>query len=286
MFKPPSRRLTIVGTLGGLVVGGLVGVLVGSLIAGGGGKGGKTGASASAATSAAPPSSATAGSAEMDGKSLADRAAAGDMEAKKKLEAKPLAERTPDEVIALDLARIEADRAAVRKRVEDSKKELGELAHKIDLVPKVVHDDKEVAARLKELTKDPDIARETLRMFSKLKGKTGPDLLYEVVKNGKKDDPTTELANDLLYSKGVRSNASMELSPLLDLRKAETCEEVAKALPMVRRNADRRALVPLIRYQNKRGCGEKKSEDCWPCLREGEDVLKEALINVQKRPAP
>jgi hypothetical protein len=191
-----------------------------------------------------------------------------------------------DEVLALDKAREAAKRAEIQKKVDGVKKELADLAHKINLVPKVVHDDKEVKDRLKELTRDPDIAPEALRMFAKLKGKTGPDLLYDVVKSGKKDDKVTELADDLLYAKGVRSNASLELSPLLDLRKAETCEQVAKALPMVRRNADRRALIPLIRYQNKRGCGEKKSEDCWPCLREGEDILKEALINVQKRPAP
>lgn len=184
-----------------------------------------------------------------------------------------LGERTADEVTALAKARVEA-----------KKKELGELARKITLVPKVAKADKEVAARLKELSSDREIATDTLRMFASLPSPIGPDLLYGVVAGAKKSD-TTELAEALLYSKDVRPKASLELSALLDLRRAEQCEDVKKALADVTRNADRRAIVPLMRYENKRGCGEKKTDDCWKCLREG-DLLKEAQKAVQKRPAP
>lgn len=279
MFKPPSRLPVVLGVVGGLVVGAVSGGLIGAQAgkSGKGARGERPAASASSAAaapstsaSAAPAGSAAPGSATGG---LAARAASGEEAAKKEIEARPVGERTADEVTALAKARVEA-----------KKKELGELARKITLVPKVAKADKEVAARLKELSSDREIATDTLRMFASLPSPIGPDLLYGVVAGAKKSD-TTELAEALLYSKDVRPKASLELSALLDLRRAEQCEDVKKALADVTRNADRRAIVPLMRYENKRGCGEKKTDDCWKCLREG-DLLKEAQKAVQKRPAP
>lgn len=283
LFKAPSKKTIVVSAGAGVVFGLLVGALIGSQLGGSSSKGERKGrkaesaASASASASAAPVASGAPAAPETPAApagGLAARAASGDEAAKKSIEARPLAQRTADEVTALARARVEAQR-----------KELAELARKIKLLPKIVKEDKEVAARLKELTRDREIATDTLRMFASLPGPTGPDLLYNVLSAGKKDDTTTQLAHDLLYAKDVRPNASLELSALLDLRKAEKCEEVAAALPAVKRDADRRAIIPLMRFENKRGCGDKGKEDCWKCLRDG-DLLKDAQLAVQKRPAP
>ena len=205
--------------------------------------------------------------------SLAGRAALDEEAARKEIEARPAAERTADEVTAL-----------ARGRVVAKRKELAQLARKITLLPKVVKEDKELAARLKELHSDREIATDTLRMYASLPGITGPDLLYGVLSSGKKSD-VTDLAEALLYAKDVRSKASPALASLLELRKSEQCEDVKKALGEVTKSADRRAVIPLMKYENKFGCGEKKKDDCWACLRDG-DLLKEAQKAIQKRPAP
>jgi hypothetical protein len=276
MFKPPSKLPIVFGVLVGLFVGALVSGLVTANVVGSAQKGkSKVRVVQSASASAVASGSAAAMAAGAPAKgSLAERAAAGDVAAKKKLEAMPRSARTADETTALARAVVAAER-----------KELDELGHKIGLVPKMAKEDKAVADRLKELVGDRAIATDALRMFASLPGNTGPDLLYAVVTASRVSDDTQKLAEDLLYAKDVRKKAALELGPILDLRKAESCEDVKKAIADVKRDADRRAFVPLIHYQNKRGCGDKKLDDCWPCLRDG-DVLKDALTSVQKRPSP
>jgi hypothetical protein len=278
-FKSGSKTGIIVAAVAGLAAGALIGALTTAATMGQSAKGKKVRgepavpASASNAPAGSGSAAPTDGGAPSAGQSVAERAANGDSEAIKQLEAKPMEERSAEEAIALSRSR-----AAVKR------KEIAELARKINLVPQVVKDDKEVAARLKELTEDREVATDLMKMYASLPEKIGPDLLYNVVATGKKNE-TTRLAEELLYSKDVRSKAPLQLAPLLDLRKAEKCEDVLKALEGVKRDADRRAFMPLMKFHNKRGCGEKKLDDCWPCLREG-DLLKDATTAAQKRAAP
>lgn len=287
-FKPPSKLPVVIGVLVGLIVGAGIGVLVMSQRAAAAARAerkARAAASAEEAAASASAAAAASASAAIAAKnapapplplpppdSVAWKAMNGDEAAKKEIEARPVAERTADEAAAL-----------ARARVALKKKELAELARKITLLPRLARDDKEVAARLKELSSDREIATDTLRMYASLPGNVGPDLLYNVA-NGKKSE-ISELADALLYAKDVRPKASAELGALLELRKAEQCEDVKKALPGVTKSADRRAFVPLLRFENKRGCGEKKTDDCWACLREG-DELKDAMKAVQKRAPP
>jgi hypothetical protein len=231
-----------------------------------------------AATSA---SAAPSGSATVDGGApmkkatgtLAARAIADDANAIKKLQGRPVSERTAEETLAL-----------VQVRNNKKRKEITELARKIELVPKLAREDKEVAAKLKDFSKDDAVAPDLLGAYADMKGSAGPDLLYSILRSLKKGD-TADLAEELLYSKDVRKKASPALSVVLDLRKAEKCETVPKILERAKSDGDRRAIVPMIQFFNKRGCGEKKVDDCWPCLREG-DLLKEAAAAVQKRAPP
>jgi hypothetical protein len=277
-FKSAPRTPLIVSAVAGVLAGGLLGALITAATVGGGdSKGGKKARpesnAAGSASAAGVASGATDDGGAPGGNSLADRAAAGDVEAAKQIEAKPLEQRTADETTALSRSHA----AAVRK-------EIIELGRKIALVPKVVKDDKVIAARLKEISEDREVATDLMRMYASLPEATGPDLLYNVVANGKKSE-TTKLAEELLYSKDVRPKASLPLAPLLDLRRAEKCEDVLKVLDSVKRDADRRAFGPLMKFHNKRGCGDKKTDDCWPCLREG-DLLKDATTAAQKRSPP
>jgi hypothetical protein len=282
-FKPPSRLPMIMTAAGSLLIGALLGGLLTAASVSDDGKGkGKKAKPAPAASAESSASAAPSGSAPpvapppVDGKkSVAERAALGDAAAKKQLEAKPLEQRTAEETLAL-----------ARGRAEEKRKEIAETVRKIGLVPKIAKEDKEIAGRLKELTADREVAIDLLKAYAALPGGTGPDLLYAIVSSSKKNE-TYELAEQLLYSKDVRAKASPALSVILDIRKAEPekCERVPPILERAKKDGDRRALIPLMRFNDKRGCGEKKISDCWPCLREG-DLLRDAMVEVQKRPAP
>ena len=201
-FKPPSKLPVVIGVVVGLIVGAGIGVLVMSQRAAATARAERKAKSAESARVAAEAASAEAvasASAAIAAKnapapplplppptSVAGRAMTGDEAARKEIEARPVGERTADEAAALSRARVEA-----------KKKELAELARKITLLPKLAKADKEVSARLKELSSDREIATDTLRMFASLPGITGPDLLYAAVVAGKKGE-VTDLADQLL----------------------------------------------------------------------------------------
>jgi hypothetical protein len=67
-----------------------------------------------------------------------------------------------------------------------------------------------------------------------------------------------------------------------DVRNVADCEQAKKLLERAKLHADRRAVGPLMRLQEKRGCGKRELEDCWKCLRDG-DLLKDALAEARKR---
>lgn len=280
-FKPASRLPVIVTGIAAFVAGSLLGALITAATVSGGdddkaGRGKRRGKAPPAESAAAAPASgsAQAPASPVKKSSLAERAAAGDAKAAAEIEKKPKTERTLEEAVAL-----------ARSRNEAKKKELTEISRKIKLVPKLVKEDKELAERYKALMNDRDITIDAMYIIAQLPGPTGPDLLYKVIADSYKENEQTKVADELLYSKEVRANASFALGALLDLRKAEKCEDALKAVEKVKQHGDRRAFNPLMRMHQKRGCGEKNLEDCWPCLREG-DLLKDATLEAQKRSAP
>lgn len=277
-FKPASRVPLIVTGVASFVGGALLGALITGASMSGGARAdaAKPPDPAPSASVSAPAASASASLGDAgvgDKPSLANRAASGDPKAVGELEKRPVAERTAAEAVAL-----------AKGREAAKVKELEELVRKIALVPKLMKEDKDTRERMKELTRDREVATELLKAIAAMPGEPSADLLYTVLTTVR-DDETERLAEELLYSKDVRTKASRALSVLLDLRKIEKCEDAPKVLERAKLVGDRRSLVTLMRFHNKRGCGEKKLDDCWPCLRDG-DLLKDATIAVQKRSGP
>jgi hypothetical protein len=112
-------------------------------------------------------------------------------------------------------------------------------------------------------------------------GPSGADLLYEVWTGTSAKTEATELARALVYSNDVRPKASPALAIALELRQAETCEQFQTALPKALTDGDRRSLTPLMKLGNRRGCGPKKSQDCFACLRASAEEIT-ATINAAK----
>ncbi len=204
---------------------------------------------------------------------LLERVAAGDEKALGELEAKDNGERTADEVLALG-----------RGRIVRSAREVKKLAKKIQ-ADSALLDDAEIRKQLKTYAKDRSVADIALRILATTDNAKGADLLYHIWVRTPKRTPTTQLAEELLYSKEVRPKVSPALAIALDLRKAEDCEENAAIVKRAIEEGDRRSLHLLGKRTMKSGCGEKKNKDCYPCLRQGKE-LKEALQAVVKRAPP
>lgn len=193
--------------------------------------------------------------------------------AMKQLEAKPVKDRDVDETIAL------ASGSAVQRKAA-----LGALASDLRRNPNLA-EDPDVMKRLREATKDRELARDALRLLASLPGPTPVDVIYDIWVGTKGRTPTTELAEALVFTKEVRAKASPALAVALDLREAETCEQVKPVVMRAIEHGDRRSLRLLGKLTLRYGCGPGKVKDCWECLR-GEDTITDAINAARKRPEP
>jgi hypothetical protein len=131
---------------------------------------------------------------------------------------------------------------------------------------------------------NPALAKD--KAMTALEPPIGADLLYEVWTGTTARTDATELARALVYSKDMRLKASPALAVALDLRAAERCEQYQAALPKALKDGDRRALHLLTKLTSKRGCGPKKNEDCYACLRDQGDELTATINAVKSRRPP
>ncbi len=190
-----------------------------------------------------------------------------------------LAGRAPESLSSRELLSLAEGRAEAERDVARA------LRRKVEGSPALGRD-KSVQGELLRLAGDTETAREALAGMAALEAPIGADLLYEVWTGTSQRTDTTELARTLLYSTDVRPKASPALSVALELRVAERCEQYQTALPKALKDGDRRALHLLTKLSAKRGCGPKKNEDCFACLREQTDELTATINAVKSRRAP
>ena len=143
-----------------------------------------------------------------------------------------------------------------------------------------------VQGQLLGVAADSATAADALAAMAALEPTSGTDLLYEVWTGTQVRTDTTELARSLLYSADLRPKASPALAVALDLRVAETCEQYQAILPKALKDGDRRAVHLLTKLNGKRGCGAKKTEDCFACLRSKSDELTATINAVKSRRPP
>jgi hypothetical protein len=173
------------------------------------------------------------------------------------------------------------NRGQAQKKRDDVKALSRKLQEQAELVNDVT-----VQAQLLRFAADPDTAADALGAMAHAKAPVGPDLLYEVWSNRALPITITELARSLLTSRDVRPGASAALAVAITLRGAESCEAVDAVLPQASSDGDRRSLWLLAKLNARKGCGEKKNQDCYACLRGHTKQLVAAGEAVKKRPAP
>lgn len=238
---------------------------------------GKEASPAPAASAICPPPPPAPSAKEPE--TIVEKAEAGDFQALDALKAKVADTRTPAETLAL-----------ARGRSGNKSRALEGFAAEIRKKPELLSE-KDPRDRLREFFTSRETTNQAAGVIVEQAGTLGPDLLYDVVASTKVRNETVELALELLATKELRAKASPALLVALDLRKATLCEEFKDLLPRAAETGDRRSIPLLLKLSNKRGCGEKKLDDCWECLRELEKDkeaidLGDAVSGARKRQAP
>ncbi len=190
-----------------------------------------------------------------------------------------LAGKSPESLSSRELLSLAESRANTERDAARA------LRQKVEGTPALGRD-KSVQGELLRLASDTETARDALAAMATLEAPIGADLLYEVWTGTSQRTDTTELARTLVYSTDVRPKASPALAVALELRVAERCEQYQTALPKALKDGDRRALHLLTKLSGKRGCGAKKTEDCFACLRDKADELTATINAVKVRRAP
>lgn len=187
--------------------------------------------------------------------------------------------KAPETLTARELVQIAEGRAAREREAAKAFRE--QLVANAELLK-----EKSTQAKLLTLAGQGETSREALLALSAIDGPLGPDLLYEAWTGTSARTDATELARALLYSSDVRPRASNALSVALDLRAADTCEKNRDVLPRALTDGDKRSLHLLVKLLHKRGCGPKKLDDCFACLRANKDELMATVNAVKARRAP
>jgi hypothetical protein len=190
------------------------------------------------------------------------------------LEAKP-----PGSLSAAELIRLAEGKSQQRRQAVQA------LREKVVQSPAMLAE-KDVQSELLQAARDPQTAPQALAALAAAGTPVSTDLLYEAWTGTPAKTDFTELARALLYSPDVRPKASPALSVALDLRAAETCEKFKATLPNALKDGDKRSLHLLAKLVNRRGCGAKKAEDCYACLRDNKDELSATINAVKSRRAP
>jgi hypothetical protein len=265
--RPRSPLPLVVAALGGLAVGAALAASLAFAL------GERAAGSPSPARTGQPTLTVAASASANPSDTAPDRGREDEAQTLSEIEKRPDRERTAAETLAL------ASAQAKRKR-----EQIEELGRKMKLVPKLGYQ-KETVDEVKKLARDREVGNEALRTLSELPGEVGPDLLHAIWTSTPRKTDSTELAEQLLYAKDMRPKASKALGVALDLRREEDCEKVKALLQTAIEHGDRRSVSPILRLNSKRGCGPKKLDDCWPCLRKTE-LVKEALKEASRRPPP
>ena len=205
---------------------------------------------------------------------LVDRARAGDVAALRELEQRAPDKRSIAEALALAAGRTARKRAA-----------LGELRAALERDPKA-GDNPETILLLREQSRDKEVAPDALAVMASLQGPVSADLIYDVWVSDPFRTETTRLAEELAYTEELRKKASPALSVALDLRRADTCDQIAEVLPRAAQQADQRSLHLLARLLKRRKCGLADDRECYRCLKRHAAAVHRVLKVARRRPAP
>ena len=127
-----------------------------------------------------------------------------------------------------------------------------------------------------------DTSEKTLNLLGGGFGERGVDILYDLATTPGVRRDVKKAASGALYTMAAQNAASPALKVLFALEHAGTCQEKLALLPRAESDADARSLPLLTSMRSSVGCGKKRRNDCYPCMRGGLQ-LENAVAAVRKR---
>jgi serine/threonine-protein kinase len=115
-------------------------------------------------------------------------------------------------------------------------------------------------------------------------GARGADIAYDLVTTPNVRPWVQSRAETFLQSAGFEKVATPGLRAIVKLRYSAGCEEKKSLLADLKKSSDERALFELVPLQDRSGCGARKKDDCYPCLRSSNDLGDTiAAVRARKR---
>lgn len=187
------------------------------------------------------------------------------------------------------ISAIPIDKRTVAQAIALSKGRVVEKHMALDLLRETLlqNVDSEGMKKLMQFSQDGDTVRTAVGIAASLPGEKGSDLLYELSTTKSTPPEMAMLAGQYLNTSEVRAKASPALTAVLSLRDATTCEERKAILEKSLTVGDKRLVRHIVPLTKKTGCGDKKNDDCNPCLRdENQKIIRDALTKTQVRKVP
>jgi hypothetical protein len=206
-------------------------------------------------------------------KTRLELASSGDPTALEALLAIGASERTAEQALAVAIGQ----QAQVQQELERLMREVGAQ-------PELLVERK-IQRRLIAAARDPATGPATLKALVAVDAPESSDLIFEVWTGTSAQTAMTELAQSLVHTLPVRQRASPALDVALALRTDGPCDAKRRDVERALELGDRRSLLPLGKLTARRGCGPRKADDCYACLRD-DDTLQKAISAVRRRPPP
>ena len=227
-------------------------------------------ASATASASAAPPLSVTPAAIGTATESELQSAQKSGMAA---LEA--LAAKYPrDARLALEVAR-----AALGAK--DYVKAVGGVGRTLNLDPSL-SDSKQIASILFQTAQVKAASDASFALLFGPMDKHGPDIAYDLAATEVVKAWVRARADQGLRSPDFARLATPQLSITVALRFTKTCPQRYALLPRAKELGDERTLGYLNLYRATTGCGRRKTDDCYACLRT-DSRLTDAIEAIKQR---
>ena len=145
-----------------------------------------------------------------------------------------------------------------------------------------LNENSKIAGALFRSAQSPKASAATFRLLKGPMGPAGVGIIYDLARMDGISAWVRRQATMSLDEPDVRQAAGPALVLILDLESKTACEDVR---PLVERAAlvgDKRALPLLEKLKKADGCGARKKDDCYPCLR-ADDSLENAIQTIEQR---
>lgn len=139
-----------------------------------------------------------------------------------------------------------------------------------------------VSGALFRAAQSPQASSATFRLLKGPMGPAGVGIIYDLARREEMSPWVKRLAEAALEEDEVRQSAGPSLVLILDFESKKTCEEIRPLVERAELVGDKRALPFLQKLKAEEGCGPKKKDDCYPCLR-GDESLDVAIRTIEQR---